>query len=162
VSSSPPGVRLLLDEPRLRVGAAGSVLIAHWLAPPSAPEMRQMRTLIRPYVATHGAFCALNIVDIQHVAPMPEDARQEVAETQREFSKTQLGLANVIEGSGFWAASLRSVAAGLAFLSRVKFEQRIFDHVQPASVWLATLFPHGRVRPETIQRAAFELRVSRD
>jgi hypothetical protein len=117
-------VSILLDQPRLRLGARGPVVIAHWFAPPTAAEMRQMRVLLRPWVSKRGAFCALNIVDIQHVEPMGDEAREEVAQTQREFQKSQRGLANVIEGAGFWAASLRSVAAGLAFLSRVGFEQR--------------------------------------
>ncbi len=151
-------VSILLDQPRLRLGARGPVVIAHWFAPPTAAEMRQMRVLLRPWVTKRGAFCALNIVDIQHVEAMPDDARDEVAQTQREFQKSQRGLANVIEGTGFWAASLRSVAAGLAFLSRVGFEQRIFDSVEPASTWLETLFPEGGADPAGIVRAARAMR----
>jgi hypothetical protein len=158
VWSSASPLRILLDQPRLRLGASGPVVVAHWRAAPTADEMRAMRALLRPYVANQRTFCALNIVDIQHVAPMPDDARKEVAETQREFASAQIGLANVIEGAGFWAASLRSVASGLALLSRVKFEQRIFDAVEPASTWLSTLFPAGTVRPHEIARAAQAVR----
>lgn len=156
-SSFPPPI-VSYEHHNLRIVSSGSVIIARWLAPPTAEDMRLMRLALRPWVMRHESFCSLNVIDIEHASPMTDDARIEVAQTQKEFEGRQRGLANVIEGRGFWAASIRSVASGLAFLSRVKFEQKIFDTVQPAASWLATLFPPGTVDANEVMRAAMKLR----
>lgn len=162
MSSSFPPPTLAFEHPNLRVTSAGVVIIARWLAAPAATEMRQMRQAIRPFVARHPSFCSLNIIDIEHASTMPEDARLEVALTQKEFASRQRGLANVIEGQGFYAAAIRSVASGLALLSRVQFDQKVFDGVDPAARWLASLFPVGAVNVGAVVHAAAWLRVQGD
>ena len=157
-SSFPPPI-VSYEHHNLRIVSAGNVIVARWLAPPTAEDMRLMRLALRPWVMRHESFCSLNVIDIEHASPMAEDARIEVAQTQKEFDGRQRGLANVIEGKGFWAASIRSVASGLAFLSRVKFEQKIFDTVDPAVAWLATLFPAGTIDVHQVRSAASKLRI---
>lgn len=139
--------------------STGVVIVARWLAAPNAEDVRAMRAALRPFVSHHAAFCSMNVIDIEHATPMSEDARYEVAMTQKEFEGRQRGLANVIEGRGFWAASIRSVASGVALLSRVRFEQRIFDHVESGAHWLATLFSPGEIDVAAVTRAAAMLRV---
>jgi len=159
--SSLPLPTLSYEHRHLRVTSVGVVIVARWLAPPSAEDMRLMRITLRPFVTRLDAFCALNVIDIENAAPMSEEARREVAQTQKEFAGRQRGLANVIEGHGFWAASIRSVASGLAFLSRVSFEQKIFDTVEPAADWLEALFPAGVVDAGSVRSAAAKLRTDR-
>lgn len=153
VTSKAPG-GLFFDHPRMRIATADDVVVALWLAPPSAEDMKEMRKVIRPFVAGRSTFGALNLIDIDHVAPLDNEAREAMAETQREFEGRQLGLANVIGGEGFMAAAVRSVAAGVALVSRVSFPQRVFHAVEPASVWLGSLFASGHVRETEIQRVA--------
>ena len=158
-SSSPPAP-LVFDDPHFRIASSGPVVVARWLAAPTAVDIQRMRSVLRPFVTRFDAFCSLNVVDIAHASSaMPDDARREVASTQREFESRQRGLANVIEGEGFWAASLRSVASGLAFMSRVKFEQRIFDAVDPAARWLATIMPPETVDVADVLRVGASLRA---
>ncbi len=157
--SSPPPSPLVFDDPHFRIASSGPVVVARWLAAPTAGDIQRMRAVLRPFVSRFDAFCSLNVVDIAHASsPMPDDARREVASTQREFESRQRGLANVIEGEGFWAASLRSVASGLAFMSRVKFEQRIFDTLDPAARWLGTLMPPQAVDVADVIRVGARLR----
>jgi hypothetical protein len=151
-------LELRIDEPYLRLIGVGPVTIGLWLRVPTSSDIRDMRDAIRPYVAQFDAFVALNIVDISRAAPMGEDVRREVAETQREFDGRQRALANVIEGDGFYAASVRSIASGMAILSRVKFEQRIFGTVEPAAMWLASTLPPTKVDTVRVIDAAARLR----
>jgi hypothetical protein len=158
-SSFPPPGPIAFEHPSLRVTSTGLVIVAHWLAAPDAEAIRAMRIALRPYVSRHESFCSLNVIDIAHASPMTETARTEVARTQKEFEGRQRGLANVIEGHGFWAATIRSVASGVAFVSRVKFEQRIFDEVEPAASWLASLFVPGIIDVPDVVRVAARMRL---
>jgi hypothetical protein len=149
-------VRVLLDDDVLRLATWRSVVVARWYAPPNAAYMRDMREKLRPFVAERGAFGAINVVDIRDVGTLPEDARHEVALTQRSFEGTQRALATVIRGTGFWSATVRSLASGLAILSRVKFPQRVFDDVAPASAWVASLVPDVGAGRAVALRAAVD------
>lgn len=157
----PAELELLLTEPELRLGAIGPFVVAQWLRPPSAAQMRQMRTSLRPWVSRTGAFASLNLIDVAQLAPMDEGAREEVAVTQRLFAAEQRALANVIEGTGFVASAARSVAAGVAFLSRVTFPQRVFDRSASACAWLRGFFPDHPVGPGALERAVESLRARR-
>jgi hypothetical protein len=47
-----------------------------------------------------------------------------------------LGVAEVIEGTGFVAASARSVATGLVLAARPRWSMRVFPSVEPAAQWI--------------------------
>jgi hypothetical protein len=47
-----------------------------------------------------------------------------------------LGTAVVVEGTGFKAAAVRAVVAGLRLVTRTSFPRRAFDTVGPASQWI--------------------------
>lgn len=132
-------VHTWVDGPALTCATWRSLVIARWHAPPSATNVRAMREALVPYVQGVEAFAALNLVEIADIGTMSEDARVEVVTTQRLFEAKQRALATVIHGEGFWAATIRSVAGGLAVLSRVKFPQRVFHGVDPAVRWLAPM-----------------------
>lgn len=42
----------------------------------------------------------------------------------------------IAHASGFWASTLRSVAAGIIFLSRSSAELRVHDNVEELMAWL--------------------------
>jgi hypothetical protein len=105
-----------------------------------------------------GSFAALNLVDVSTFIPMDDAARKEVAVTQRVFAAEQRALANVIEGDGFMGSTARSVAAGVALLSRVPFQQRVFESPGPACAWLAGFFPGEPVGAADLEQAVAALR----
>lgn len=132
---------MLIDGTSLSLGVWRSLVIARWVEAPSADAMRAMRLALTPFVERSTGFAAINVVDIRHVGTLAEDARKEVAQTQRFFEKKQRAQATVILGRGFWGATIRGVTASLAVLSGVRFPQRVFDDVEPAMRWLAPLLP---------------------
>jgi hypothetical protein len=129
--------RVLVDDPTLMLGAWRRVLIARWHAVPTPDKMRALRVHVRALVARVGTFSAINFFEARDATGIPDDARQEVVVTQREFDAAQECLATVIEGGGFWAATVRSVAAGMALVSRTRFPQRVFSDPQAALGWVA-------------------------
>jgi len=137
----PPGIELLVESATLTLGLYRSLVIARWVAAPSAEAMRTMRLALTPFVERSHGFSAINVVDIRNVGTLADDARTEVAKTQRFFEVKQRALANVILGRGFWGATIRGVTASLAVLSGVRFPQRVFDDVEPAMGWLGPLTP---------------------
>jgi hypothetical protein len=136
---SSPTPRILLRDDVLVLATWRSVVLAKWAVPPSAKYMSAMRERLRPFVRSATAFGAINVVALTNVTTLSEEARAEIAATQREFESKQRGLATVIEGKGFFGATVRSAAAGLALLSRVKFPQKIFDSTDAAAKWMASL-----------------------
>lgn len=134
-------VSVVIDEPTLTLATWQKLVIARWRSAPTATTVRAMREALVPYVGRSDAFGAINIVEIADAGTLPDDARHEVVATQRLFAAKQRALATVIRGDGFWAATIRSVAAGLAVLGRVDFPQRVFHDIDPAVRWLAPKIP---------------------
>jgi hypothetical protein len=116
-----------------------SVLVARWKRVPTPAQMRSVRRAIRGVVSRSGEFAAINFVEARNATALPDDVRDEIAATQREFDHQQRALATVVEGTGFWAATVRSVAVGLALMSRTRFPQRVFGRSDDACAWVAPL-----------------------
>jgi hypothetical protein len=116
-----------------------SVVIARWKRVPEVGDIRRMRELLRSALTKQrAAFAAINFVEARDATSFGDDVRAEVAATQREFEPQQVALATVIEGTGFFSSTVRSVAIGVALLARTRFSQRVFESGEAASEWVAS------------------------
>jgi hypothetical protein len=76
-------------------------------------------------------------------APLLKELRAEAERLMTTSPKELLAVAEVIEGSGFLAATVRSIATGLVLVTRPPFPTRIFAGVEPAAAWLAAWADRG-------------------
>src|SRR5690348_16978456 len=63
-----------------------------------------------------------------------DEVRQETSALVREFPT--LGVATVIEGTGFRVAAGRMMMAGIYMVARVKHPQKVFDKTAEAARWM--------------------------
>lgn len=129
------GVQLCDASVDHAVGTVEQVLVIIW----------RVRTLVSAVDAISRAYDAL-IVDcpegigllniVEQTAPMPtSDARERIAAFLRESTGIKAS-AVAFEGTGFRAAAVRSVVAGLSLLARQPFPHKIFPTLETASDWL--------------------------
>jgi hypothetical protein len=93
---------------------------------------------------------------------LPPDVRAEAERLTKDPSSCLRAIAQVIHGSGFAAAAIRSIATGMQLLSRHGRPSKIFDSLDNATVWLVPQMsqlpgPPGTVTPEELARVVREL-----
>jgi hypothetical protein len=70
------------------------------------------------------------------LGPPSEDFRQALADLRVKYEGVLVAHALVFPGTGFAAATVRALLAGLGMVSRTSFAQRIFVHQSEACAWL--------------------------
>lgn len=129
------GVQLLDASPDHLVGTVDQVLLIVWRVRTLVTAVDRIQMAYDELVANcPEGIGLLNIVE--QTAPMPgSDARERIATFLREASRVSAS-AVAFEGTGFRAAAVRSVVAGLALLARQAFPHKIFPTVETAAEWL--------------------------
>jgi hypothetical protein len=72
-----------------------------------------------------------------HASLPSGEARQALSGILRAGADTLICSAVVMEGDGFRASAVRSVATGLAFVARQPFPHRVFSNTDSAIAWFA-------------------------
>ena len=68
---------------------------------------------------------------------MTSEERAEAADLARTFAPHMLGLAHIVLGGGFFAATVRAVISGVQLVSRTKAPSSVFRAIPPGAEWLA-------------------------
>jgi hypothetical protein len=90
--------------------------------------------------------------------PPPEPLRPIIKRVLTEFGNVVVAGAMVVEGSGFIAATIRSVLAMISMALRYRF--KVFARVTEASHWLAAQIGPGSFDPRELSGAVEELKVA--
>jgi hypothetical protein len=148
-------VRIRHVDPEQCLAWCGNVQILLSLQPPS-PDF--MRTIVSELDAL-GKQCRLGtgclLVIRSDVPPPNEEAR---AYIKRELSRSSmLAAAQVVEGTGFRGAAMRSVLTMIQLAIRPPYAMKIFDSVKTGAVWLAAELelragaaPHGELLAQAV------------
>ena len=119
-------------------GTCGPIFIVNWKGVTSVPVVQSLRERILSFAALMQRRIALFTI-IDEAAPLPtSDARLAVTNVLRSCSDDLCCSAVTMEGDGFRAAAVRSVATGLAFLARQPYPHRVFPQTHGALVWMTT------------------------
>lgn len=123
-------VPTLTGDPMV-IGSTGPVLMMHVRGSPTTDDLRSALTLTRTLVARyHGQVASMMLV-----TRSSSQTRIDLSNEQRAISREVLTLggdrsiaaAAVLEGEGFWAASVRAMLNGIAMLARSPFPVKIFE-----------------------------------
>ena len=78
-----------------------------------------------------------NIHIVAHGAPLPTpEARAGFVRLMEQYEAQLACVAVVLEGSGFWAATLRSVITGMRMVSPRTFPMRFHESIEEVPIWL--------------------------
>lgn len=132
-------LRTLLDLPSVIMSTWHTVMFARWRGAPTVDAVRAVRDAVRNSASTLPRFAGFNFVDAVGATQFDELVRKEISLIRQENAARQLAIATVIEGTGFFASTVRSVASGLAVMQREPFPSKNFQTLDEAGTWLAPL-----------------------
>jgi hypothetical protein len=123
-------------------GAAGGIFVMIMVAKPTVADMRLARPALTAMSkrAPQG-FPTLTWVTLSAGMSMEADARKVAADVTTEFAKHILAEATIIEGSGFQAATVRAIVAGLDAMARSPAPKKTFSAAGPAVDWCVSKRP---------------------
>ncbi len=109
-----------------------------WRTATTVALVRAMGRHVERFAAAHPSGISMVVV-VEEGCEMPDGPTREVmaGDMKRHESFTR-HMALVYEGSGFRAAALRSIVAGLHFVSRQKVNTKVLSSVVDAATWLAS------------------------
>jgi hypothetical protein len=115
-----------------------NVVISVWRGEPSVARLAALGTITRELLARiSGGMVAVSIVELGKIPSMADEARRESQRLSKEFSPRTLAAAHVIEGSGFWVATARSVYTGIVLMSPKSHPAEVFDSADRAAAWIS-------------------------
>ncbi len=127
-------------------GACAGMWVMILFAEPTLQDMKAARPALQVMSRRHpGGFPTLTWVLPQAGYRMANDARHTAAEITKEYVKSIVAQATLIEGGGFQAATVRAIVAGLDFMAATRADKKVFSHLTAAVAWCQ---PHVRPRSE--------------
>jgi hypothetical protein len=129
------------DDEALCIVTWGSVVGARWRA---TPTRATLELLARHQRMLAEATFERRIVAITVVSPgasliLTGDARTAAEAVDRAGSEYLMGLAQVVEGEGFAAATARAVLSGIQLAVRAGYPMKVFSKLEDAMPWVSML-----------------------
>jgi hypothetical protein len=150
-------LRVVLDLPAVIMSTWQTVMFARWRGAPTIEAVRAVREAVRESATTLSRFAGFNFVDAIGATQFEEAVRNEISLIRRENAARQQAIATVIEGTGFWASTVRSVASGIAIMQREAFPSKNFPSLEDGCIWLA---PIVNIEVAELRKAAQAFRAS--
>ena len=129
-------VNVLHCDLDLAIGASTDLLFTLWRHRTSIEGVQVLANALQHFVTSRTKAIGL-VTIIEPEAKMPEaGSREQLARMLKDASEHVLISGVAFEGSGFVAASVRSVVVGLTLLARQTYPHRVFPNVKEASIWI--------------------------
>jgi hypothetical protein len=129
---------VISENARRRYVAAHSILVQHFLGPPTAFDIAVLDAAITNGIATFGRVSLISIVDWSDRS-LEADTRRHTVELLKRHDATLVGVALVINAPGFSGTLARTVAAGRTWVARARAPRKVFPGLSEALQWLSTL-----------------------
>lgn len=124
------------------VGSWRDVHFVFWHGETRMPAVHALREDLARMAASHPGGLAVFVLIAERVTLPPGDARSELARMLREHAPTIRASCVAVEGSGFRAAAIRSVLAGISFVVRPGYPHRVTDSISAGVDWVASTCGH--------------------
>jgi hypothetical protein len=146
----------LASEPGFWIGHFKNVSLQVWGGDVTVGRIDRCGDCNRAVLRNHADRLVTVAVILQTANPRVGSAERErvnrLADEQRSFT---LASVQIVDGTGFWASTVRAVLTGLNLMS--KAQQRVFDADVPAARWLVDA-KHVDVPAPTLVGALAEAR----
>ncbi|HEX4515297.1 MAG TPA: hypothetical protein VH054_17240 [Polyangiaceae bacterium] len=147
----PGDTRIFVSDEAHLAAIHRNVYITAWWGETTVERLKRVgeiqNELARKWPA---GFVALALIRSSNVN-MPADVRAEAEKLSKEPAPNLKAIAQVIYGSGFAAAAIRSIATGMVLVARRPRPTKIFGTLEGAATWLA---PQMNELPEPADRIA--------
>lgn len=122
-------------HPHYAIGSWRNIFIVSWRCNTTLDASNEVAEVCATFAAGHAEGIGLLTIIEDTAPPPPGKVRSRIAEFlgQADYIKAS-GVA--MEGSGFRAATVRSVVAGLSMLARQPFPHKVFRDAHEALSWL--------------------------
>ena len=138
----------------------GPIWVMVMTAPPTTDGMLHSRPTLAAMKERHPAgFATMTYVLPSAGFKMEADARQAAADATKAYAESIRIIANVVEGSGFAAATARAVLSGLHLLTRLQPPERVFASGDEALEWIARVGPLEIADPAALGAELRQLRL---
>jgi hypothetical protein len=133
----PESARMLAGDETFLAAQFRNVFLSAWWGDTTVAKLRQVSAIQSEVARTcPKGFVALGLIRSVN-ANLPADVRAEAERITRDPAPGLRAIAQVIYGSGFAAAAIRSIATGIQLFSRNGRPSKIFDSLENAAAWLA-------------------------
>jgi hypothetical protein len=153
------GATVHYADDRIGLASSSNIYISVLRKPLDADGVRRLHLQAKEMFQRFGKKVgSLSVIEAgSHGAPTPE-VREAVAKLAREFPI--LGAGIVLEGSGFGAAAIRTLIAGIYLVTKKDYPHKVFESPRPAVDWLTPILAQGGVTvlPSAILAAVEETR----
>jgi hypothetical protein len=127
----------LSDADGLHIGTFDRVFISGWYAPPTVERLAQLAELQRSFTRSIGPHAVFSLIDPRVGREMNADSREASKKISDEMKEHTLAMVFVVMGSGFFAATARSVISGIQWLSRPPYPSEVTSDVDHGAGWMA-------------------------
>jgi len=139
------------EDRGLALATTGNAFISVWREPSTLERLQQVRRVEQELVdRCKDGIIVLTVLTDSSAATRAGEP-EEASKLAKHFAPTTRAHAYVIEGTGFRAAALRAVIAGVNALFRPGHPTRVFDGADQAIRWLV---PYGQAIEEAALTAA--------
>ena len=140
------GFRVHHEEPDFTIATFENALIWSFRGEATAARIRWATAVHRDLAKRWPkGFAVVTVIGERVPLSMPADARELSTAITREYQSNYCALCEVVEGTGFRAATVRSITAGIRIFARAKCPSRVFADVAACAKWLAPILPASEV-----------------
>ena len=151
-SALSPPPRLLGSDRHHRMGTWGPVFFVLWKGEVEPRTADRIQVGLLAFAQTLGGQRAAILTVVEKQAPTPSsEARAALSNVLRHGADAVIASAVVMEGDGFRASIVRSVATGLALVARQPFPHRVFARTEDAAEWLDLRLGGQALHPSAAQ-----------
>jgi hypothetical protein len=120
------------------MGAIGNVCVVHWRGPKNRERAQRERVWIDRVAAAHPGRMLVLFVVAESVPPLDDEMRRAAIEMIRTRSRDLLGVATVVEASGFRGAMVRALLTAIeTALGARRFPSKFCADSATACEWLS-------------------------
>jgi hypothetical protein len=137
-------------------GGLGPLAVSIWEGISTPEKARAAASLLARMANTEPSLLVLAVLG-PDVPPPDGEVREILTRQLRESGDRVCAMANVIEGRGFRAATVRAVLTGMSLVLRTQRPDRVCDSVEEGASFLASL-SDGRLTASDVIQAVTQLR----
>jgi hypothetical protein len=135
----------------LALAVSGNAFISIWKEPSTLERLARVREVEQALVDRSPSGIIVLTVLIDSPSAIRAGEPEAASKLAKHFAATTRAHAYSIEGTGFRAAALRAVIAGVNIITRTGHPTKVFDETSAAIRWLA---PYGNALTATALEAA--------